>query len=54
MPQRPPAAAWSTCLPGEYTTGAIHLKDNVNLHVEGGATLCLSRIAPSFQPAREP
>jgi polygalacturonase len=25
--------------PGQYTTGAIQLKDNVNLHLEAGATL---------------
>ena len=34
--------------PGEYTTGAIHLKDNVNLHLEAGATLFLSQNAADF------
>ena len=34
--------------PGEYTTGAIHLKDHVNLHVEGGATLFLSQDRAEF------
>ena len=29
--------------PGDYTTGALQLKDNVNLHVEAGATLFLSQ-----------
>ena len=28
--------------PGEYTVGTIQLKDNVNLNIEGGATLYLS------------
>jgi polygalacturonase len=34
--------------PGEYTTGAIELKDNVNLHVEAGATLFLSQDRADF------
>jgi hypothetical protein len=34
--------------PGEYTTGSIHLKDNVNLHLEAGATLFLSQNAADF------
>ena len=34
--------------PGEYTTGAIHLKDNVNLHLEAGATLFLSQNRDDF------
>lgn len=34
--------------PGEYTTGAIHLKDNVNLHLEAGATLFLSQNRNDF------
>jgi hypothetical protein len=33
---------------GEYTTGSIHLKDNVNLYLEGGATLFLSQNAADF------
>lgn len=34
--------------PGEYTTGAIELKSNVNLHVEAGATLFLSQNRADF------
>jgi len=34
--------------PGEYTTGAIQLKDNVNLHLEAGATLFLSQNRDDF------
>lgn len=34
--------------PGEYTTGAIHLKNNVNLHLEAGATLFLSQNREDF------
>ena len=34
--------------PGQYTTGAIELKDNVNLHVEAGATLLLSQNKEDF------
>lgn len=34
--------------PGEYTTGAIHLKDNVNLYLEAGATLRLSQTPADF------
>jgi polygalacturonase len=36
--------------PGAYTTGAIHLKDNVNLHLEAGATLFLSQNRDDFPP----
>ena len=28
---------------GEYTTGAIELKDNVDLHLEAGATIYVSQ-----------
>ena len=34
--------------PGEHTTGAICLKDNVELHVEAGATLFLSQNRAEF------
>lgn len=34
--------------PGDYTTGAIHLKDNVNLHLEAGATFFLSQNPADF------
>lgn len=34
--------------PGEYTIGAIHLKDNVNLYLEAGATLLLSQDRADF------
>ena len=34
--------------PGEYTTGAIQLKDNVNLYLEAGATLFLSQDPADF------
>jgi polygalacturonase len=34
--------------PGEYTTGTIWLKDNVNLHIEAGATLLLSQDKADF------
>jgi polygalacturonase len=34
--------------PGEYTIGAIHLKDNVNLYLEAGATLYLSQTPADF------
>jgi len=38
--------------PGQYTTGAIELKDNVNLHIEAGATLLLSQDRPDFEGRR--
>jgi hypothetical protein len=38
--------------PGEYTTGAIELKNNVNLHVEAGATLFLSQNKEDFGSQR--
>ena len=34
--------------PGEYTTGAVQLKDNVNLYLEAGATLFLSQNRDDF------
>ena len=34
--------------PGDYTTGLIQLKDNVNLHIEAGATLRLSQDRADF------
>lgn len=34
--------------PGDYTTGRIQLKDNVNLHLEAGATLLLSQDPADF------
>jgi len=34
--------------PGAYTTGALHLKDNVDLHLEAGATLFLSQNLADF------
>lgn len=34
--------------PGQYTTGTIELKDNVNLHLEAGATLLLSQDRADF------
>jgi hypothetical protein len=34
--------------PGQYTTGTIELKDNVNLHLEAGATLFLSQDRADF------
>jgi len=34
--------------PGQYTTGAIELKDNVNLYLEAGATLLLSQNKEDF------
>lgn len=34
--------------PGAYTIGAIHLKDNVSLYLEGGATLFLSQNPADF------
>jgi hypothetical protein len=34
--------------PGEYTVGTIQLKDNVNLNIEGGATLYLSQDPGDF------
>ena len=34
--------------PGAYTTGAIYLKDNVDLHLEAGATLFLSQNRDDF------
>ncbi len=34
--------------PGQYTTGAIELKSNVNLHLEAGATLFLSQDRADF------
>lgn len=38
--------------PGEYTTGVIELKDNVNLHLEAGATLLLSQDRADFNNRR--
>ena len=38
--------------PGEYTTGTIELKDNVNLHLEAGATLFLSQNKADFAGQR--
>jgi polygalacturonase len=38
--------------PGEYTTGAIELKDNVNLQLEAGATLLLSQDPADFAARR--
>lgn len=39
--------------PGEYSVGAIQLKDHVTLHVEAGATLfLLQEPPPQFQPGR--
>jgi len=35
---------------GEYLTGAIHLKSNVNLHVEEGATILFSRDPAAYLP----
>jgi polygalacturonase len=35
---------------GEYLTGSIHLKSNVNLHVEEGATLRFHRDPAAFLP----
>lgn len=35
---------------GEFLTGAIHLKSNVNLHVSKGATLKFSKDSRSFLP----
>jgi hypothetical protein len=34
--------------PGEYTVGTVQLKDNVTLHIEGGATLFLSQDRSDF------
>jgi hypothetical protein len=34
--------------PGEYTTGAVQLKDHVNLRIEAGATLFLSQNRDEF------
>jgi polygalacturonase len=34
--------------PGQYTTGAVELKDNVNLQLEAGATLFLSQDRADF------
>jgi len=34
--------------PGEYTVGTLQLKDNVNLHLESGATLFLSQDPADF------
>jgi len=36
--------------PGEYTVGTIRLKDNVTLHLEGGASLLLSQSRADFMP----
>jgi polygalacturonase len=38
--------------PGQYTTGAIELKDNVNLQLEAGATLFLSQDRSDFAARR--
>ena len=38
--------------PGDYTTGTIELKNNVNLHMEGGATLFLSQNREDFAGQR--
>ena len=38
--------------PGQYTTGAIELKDNVNLQLEAGATLFLSQDRADFAGRR--
>ena len=38
--------------PGEYTTGVIEMKDNVNLHLEAGATLRLSQDRADFNNRR--
>ena len=38
--------------PGQYTTGVIELKDNVNLHLEAGATLLLSQDRNDFTAGR--
>ncbi len=38
--------------PGQYTTGAIELKNNVNLHLEAGATLFLSQDRADFGDRR--
>lgn len=37
--------------PGEWLTGAIHLRSNVNLHVEAGATLLFSSDPQDYLPA---
>src|SRR4030043_1314170 len=34
--------------PGDYTVGTLQLKDNVNLNLEAGATLCLSQDPADF------
>jgi hypothetical protein len=38
--------------PGEYTTGVIELKDNVNLHIEAGGSLLLSQNRDDFNNRR--
>ncbi|HZO55695.1 MAG TPA: glycosyl hydrolase family 28-related protein, partial [Bryobacteraceae bacterium] len=38
--------------PGEYTTGVLELKDNVNLHIEAGGTLLLSQNRDDFNNRR--
>lgn len=38
--------------PGDYTTGAIQLKDNVNLYLEAGATFFLSQDKADFGSRR--
>lgn len=38
--------------PGEYTTGAVELKNNVNLQLEAGATLLLSQDRADFAGRR--
>jgi polygalacturonase len=48
MPVSEQAAGSCTSPPGEYTTGAIDLKNNVNLHLEAGATLLLSQDRADF------
>jgi hypothetical protein len=38
--------------PGDYTTGALELKSNVNLHLEAGATLLVSQDKADFAANR--
>lgn len=38
--------------PGEYSVGMLQLKDNVTLHVEAGATLCLMQDTALFPRGR--
>lgn len=37
--------------PGTFVTGAIHLRDNVNLHVSEGATIAFSTTPGAYLPA---